>query len=158
MATDQNAMPDREDMEPEAEEATEAEGAVAEALEGINKLLKRGLISPEQYQATLAKLGETVADEEPEPEQPLTGADMAAGLKAVMSASSAKHEEKMSKTTTTKYSIGDRVKVKPGKVHDDMTKGKTGTIQEITTPALGIRFDGMTKMHKWHTDDEVESA
>lgn len=80
----ENAMPAPEDMEPDAEEATEADGTVSEALEGLNKLLKRGLISPEQYTATLAKLGETVPDEEPGPEQPLTGADMAAGLKAVM--------------------------------------------------------------------------
>jgi ribosomal protein L24 len=63
----------------------------------------------------------------------------------------------MSKTTTTKYSVGDKVKVKAGKEHDSMTKGKTGKIEEITTPALGIKFDGMA-MHKWYTDDEVESA
>lgn len=63
----------------------------------------------------------------------------------------------MSKTTTTKYSVGDKVKVKPGKEHDPMTKGKTGTIQEIATPALGVKFVGMA-MHKWYVDDEVEDA
>ena len=63
----------------------------------------------------------------------------------------------MSKTTTTKHNVGDKVKVKPGKEHDDMTKGKIGIIQEITTPALGVKFDGMP-MHKWYVDDEVESA
>lgn len=63
----------------------------------------------------------------------------------------------MSKTTTTIHNVGDKVKVKPGKEHDSMTKGKTGTVQEISTPALGIKFEGMP-MHKWYTDDEVESA
>lgn len=62
------------------------------------------------------------------------------------------------KTTTTKFNVGERVKVKPGKEHDSMIKGKTGTIVEITTPALGIRFDGMTTVHKWYADDEVEKA
>lgn len=38
-----------------------------------------------------------------------------------------------------------------------MTKGKTGTVQEISTPALGIKFDGMALTHKWYTADEVES-
>jgi hypothetical protein len=59
---------------------------------------------------------------------------------------------------TTKYSVGDRVKVKAGKEHDSMTKGKTGTIKEISTPALGVKFDGMTEVHHWYVDDEVESA
>ena len=64
----------------------------------------------------------------------------------------------MSKTTTTIYSVGDRVQVKPGKEHDSMTKDKKGTIVEITTPALGIKFDGMTMVHKWYTDDEVKAV
>lgn len=63
----------------------------------------------------------------------------------------------MSKTTTTKHNVGDKVKVKAGKEHDAMTKGKTGVVQEISTPALGVKFDGMP-VHKWYTDDEVESA
>lgn len=62
----------------------------------------------------------------------------------------------MSKTSTTKYSTGDRVQVKPGKNHDEMTKDKKGTIVEITTPALGIKFDGMEMVHKWYTEDEVD--
>lgn len=62
------------------------------------------------------------------------------------------------KTTTTIYRVGDRVQLKPSKEHDSMTKGKKGTIVEITTPALGIKFDGMTMVHKWYTDDEVKSA
>lgn len=64
----------------------------------------------------------------------------------------------MSKTTTTRFNVGNRVKVKPGKEHDGMTKGKTGTIHEISTPALGIKFDGMAMVHKWYADEEVESA
>jgi hypothetical protein len=62
----------------------------------------------------------------------------------------------MSKTTSTKYSVGERVKVKLGKGHDEMTKDKQGVIVEITTPALGIKFDGMPMVHKWYSDDEVE--
>lgn len=58
----------------------------------------------------------------------------------------------------TKYSVGDRVQVKPGKGHDTTTKDKQGTIVKITTPALGVKFDGMTMVHKWYTDDEVTDA
>lgn len=61
-------------------------------------------------------------------------------------------------TMATKYKVGDRVKVKPGKNHDGMTKDKTGVIKEISTPALGIKFDGMTETHKWYVDDEVQPA
>lgn len=61
-------------------------------------------------------------------------------------------------TDTESYNVGDRVTVKPNKEHDSMTKGKTGTIKEISTPALGIQFDGMSSLHKWYTDDEVKSA
>jgi len=52
--------------------------------------------------------------------------------------------------------VGDRVKVKPGKNHDEMTKNKVGTVQQVSTPALGIKFDGMSEMHKWYVEDEVE--
>ena len=52
--------------------------------------------------------------------------------------------------------VGDRVKVKPGKEHDDMTKNKTGTVQEVSTPALGVKFDGMASMHKWYVEEELE--
>lgn len=88
MADDLNALK-AATMAPEAEEATEGEGAVSEALEALNSMAKRGLISPEQYQATLARLGEsTEAEQEPEAEDAgeLTGAGMAAGLKAVLPA------------------------------------------------------------------------
>lgn len=56
----------------------------------------------------------------------------------------------------TKYAVGDRVKVKPGMSHDPMTDGKPGTIRQISTEALGIEFDGMAEIHKWHVDAEVE--
>lgn len=64
----------------------------------------------------------------------------------------------MAKTTTTVYSVGDRVQVKPGKNHDSMTKDAKGKIVEISTPALGIQFDGMSGVHKWYADDEVKPA
>ena len=54
--------------------------------------------------------------------------------------------------------LGDRVKVKPGIGHDAMTMGKTGTVKEVGSPALGIRFDGMSKLHKWYVDQELERA
>jgi len=62
----------------------------------------------------------------------------------------------MSKTTTTKYSVGDKVRVKPGKDHVGMGRGEIGTIEEIGTPALGIKFPSMSKVHKWYADEEVE--
>lgn len=62
------------------------------------------------------------------------------------------------KASGTKYRVGDRVEVKPGKEHDKMTKGKKGKIVEISSPALGIKFDGMDMVHKWYTDDEVRPA
>lgn len=64
----------------------------------------------------------------------------------------------MSRMKTTKYDVGSRVKVKPGKEHDKMTMGKTGTVVEIGTPALGIKFEGMSETHRWYTDAEVESV
>jgi ribosomal protein L24 len=61
----------------------------------------------------------------------------------------------MAKTTTTNLSVGDSVQVRPGKEHDAMTKGKKGTIVAISTPALGIKFEDMSMIHKWYTDSEV---
>lgn len=60
--------------------------------------------------------------------------------------------------TTTKYSKGDRVQVKTGVGHDNMTMGKTGVVVKIATPALGVKFDGMPKVHKWYADSEVKPA
>lgn len=63
----------------------------------------------------------------------------------------------MPKTTTTKFSIGDRVRVRTGMGHNSATKEKTGFIQEIVTPALGVKFDGMP-MHKWYADEDLEGV
>mgnify|MGYP007071633891 CR=1 FL=1 len=52
--------------------------------------------------------------------------------------------------------VGDRVKVKPGKAHDSMTKDKVGTVKEVSTPALGVKFDGMSEMHKWYVEGELD--
>lgn len=53
--------------------------------------------------------------------------------------------------------VGDRVKVKPGKNHDEKTKDAVGTVKEVSTPALGIEFDNMKGMtHKWYVEDELE--
>jgi len=60
-------------------------------------------------------------------------------------------------TTTTQLSVGDRVRVRDGMEHDMMTRGAAGEIAEISTPALGIRFDAMPSMvHRWYTESEVE--
>ena len=74
----------------------------------------------------------------------------------LMSASSAKHVNE--DVMRTKYKLGDRVKVKAGKEHDEKIKDKIGTVAEIGTEALSIKFEGMSKLHKWYVDDEVESA
>lgn len=58
----------------------------------------------------------------------------------------------------TVYSVGDRVQVKAGKEHDSMVKGKQGTIVQISTPALGISFDGSVEIHKWYTDNELKKV
>lgn len=59
---------------------------------------------------------------------------------------------------STKFAPGDKVTVKAGKEHDGMTRGGTGIIKEISTPAIGIKFSGMDMIHKWYTDDELEPA
>jgi hypothetical protein len=53
-------------------------------------------------------------------------------------------------------SIGDRVRVKDGEEHDKMTMAATGVVVEVSTAALGIRFDGMDKIHKWYVAAELE--
>lgn len=62
------------------------------------------------------------------------------------------------KSSMTWLSVGDRVKVRSGKEHDEMTKDKEGVIAEISSPALGIKFDGMEEIHKWYVDNEVEKV
>jgi len=58
----------------------------------------------------------------------------------------------------TRYRVGDRVRVKKGAAHDDMTKEAVGTVKEVGTEALGIKFDGMKDIHRWYTDAELEDA
>ena len=64
----------------------------------------------------------------------------------------------MSKTTTTKFSVGDRIEVKAGMKHDGMEDMTVGTIKEISTPALGIQFDGSDEIHRWYVDEEIEPS
>ena len=59
-------------------------------------------------------------------------------------------------TTTTRHKVGDRVTIIPGKEHEKMGNGEVGTIEEISTPALGVKFPSMSKVHKWYVDDEVQ--
>ena len=59
--------------------------------------------------------------------------------------------------STMALKVGDRVKVKPGKSHDSMSKDATGTVEIVSTPALGVRFDNMKdKIHKWYVEEELE--
>lgn len=57
---------------------------------------------------------------------------------------------------TTTYQAGDRVKVRDGYEHDEMTKGATGTIRQVSSAALAVEFDGMPELHKWYTAEELE--
>lgn len=54
--------------------------------------------------------------------------------------------------------VGDRVRVRDDMAHDEMTKGVDGTVREISTPAIGIEFDGMDGVHKWYVASELEAA
>jgi HK97 family phage prohead protease len=59
------------------------------------------------------------------------------------------------------FKVGDRVEVKPGSAHTmgGVTMGGAGTVEEIGTPALGIRLDDMPdEMHKWYVADELEAS
>lgn len=62
---------------------------------------------------------------------------------------------KRAKKTTTAIAVGDRVKVRAGKAHDEMTKGAAGEVVEISSPALAIKFDGMDGVHRWYVDSEL---
>lgn len=54
--------------------------------------------------------------------------------------------------------VGDRVRVRDGMAHDEMTKNRNGTVREISTAAIGIEFDEMDGVHKWYVAAELESA
>lgn len=52
---------------------------------------------------------------------------------------------------------GDRVRVREGAAHDEMTKGAEGEIAEVSPePAIAIRFDGMDGLHRWYVASELE--
>lgn len=59
---------------------------------------------------------------------------------------------------STVFKVGDRVKVRAGKGHGMAGMGKIGTIVEIGSPALGIKFDGTSEIHRWYTDEEIQRA
>ena len=52
--------------------------------------------------------------------------------------------------------VGSRVRVKAGAEHDEETKGAAGTVAEMGTCALAVKFDGMDGVHKWYVADELE--
>lgn len=58
----------------------------------------------------------------------------------------------------TEFVVGDRVKVKAGKEHDGMVMSMSGSIVEISTPALAIKFDDMDEVHKWYVQEELEKS
>lgn len=53
------------------------------------------------------------------------------------------------------YSIGDRVRTVSGEEHGEGMSGE-GVIAEISTSALGIKFDGQKKVHHWYVASELE--
>lgn len=63
------------------------------------------------------------------------------------------------KASAAELAVGDRVRVKPGKAHDDATAESPGTVKIVNGAALGIEFDSMPgKIHKWYTADELDRA
>lgn len=51
--------------------------------------------------------------------------------------------------------IGDRVKVADGKEHEPDNIGISGTVAEIGSQAIGIKFDGMKEIHHWYVAEEL---
>lgn len=63
-----------------------------------------------------------------------------------------------STASAASFAVGDRVTVRPGSEHDmnGMSMGGSGTVEEISTPALGIRLDDMPgEIHKWYVAEEL---
>lgn len=52
--------------------------------------------------------------------------------------------------------VGDKVAVKRGKAHMGIGVGKKGTVKQISTPAIGVRFEGSARTHKWYTAGELD--
>lgn len=53
------------------------------------------------------------------------------------------------------FPTGARVRVRPGMAHDDMTAKATGTVVEVSSAALGVKFDGMDEVHHWYVASEL---
>lgn len=65
------------------------------------------------------------------------------------------HEQRNEDAT---FAIGDRVVVRDGADHGEITAGSAGEIVEIGSHALGIKFDDMPDMvHRWYTAEELDS-
>lgn len=83
---------------------------------------------------------------------------VAARLAAKAQAAAAEHDASEQESDAVTPKIGDRVRVREGMAHDRMTDGVDGTVREISTPAIGITFDGMDGVHKWYVASELQSA
>jgi len=57
----------------------------------------------------------------------------------------------------TQYKVGDRVKIRADKAHDEDDAGMVGIVREIGTPALGVEME-KGEIHHWYVDSEVEPA
>lgn len=61
-------------------------------------------------------------------------------------------------TAPAGFAIGDRVQPRAGAEHNNMAMG-AGTVEEIATPALAVRFDAMPdELHRWYVAAELEPA
>ncbi len=60
------------------------------------------------------------------------------------------------KTASTSFQVGDAVRVRDGAEHDEMTARAVGTVVEIGTAALAIKFDGIEHIHYWYVAAELE--
>ncbi len=63
-------------------------------------------------------------------------------------------------TAPAAFSVGDRVRVKPGAEHSEMASG-AGTVRIVEGTAIGVEFDAMPgEIHKWYVESELvaESA
>lgn len=58
--------------------------------------------------------------------------------------------------TGAEFAVGDRVSVANGKEHSSMDSGAVGTVNEVSSPALAIKFDGMPRVHKWYIGAELK--
>lgn len=61
----------------------------------------------------------------------------------------------VTRSSSISAKVGERVKVADGMAHEDDNVGISGTIAEIGTKALGIKFDGMEEVHHWYVAEEL---